>query len=190
MSPVSPEALLQFYRLLSQRGLNDAHSGNGSIRVDGRITVTPTGACADTVAVDDLIHFPEQSAPPAGASLDARIHAAIYRANPEARAVLHAHVPHATALTLDGRDYTPPDLEGQLYFGERIAVLDIAYATCFDDGPAQIGPALAEARIVIARGHGAYAWGDSPERAYKWLCSLELSAQTALLALQAGSYRR
>jgi L-fuculose-phosphate aldolase len=32
------------------------------------------------------------------------------------------------------------------------------------------------------RGHGVYAWGESLNRAYKWTCSLELSARTAHIA--------
>jgi L-fuculose-phosphate aldolase len=40
---------------------------------------------------------------------------------------------------------------------------------------------------VIVRGHGVYAAGETLERAYKWTCSLELSAKTAVIARQAGT---
>jgi L-fuculose-phosphate aldolase len=47
--------------------------------------------------------------------------------------------------------------------------------------------ALCASPIVVVRGHGVYAAGESLERAYKWTCSLELSAKTAVIARQAGT---
>jgi L-fuculose-phosphate aldolase len=41
--------------------------------------------------------------------------------------------------------------------------------------------------VVIVRGHGVYAWGDSIDQAYKWSCSLELSAKTAWIARLTGT---
>jgi len=40
----------------------------------------------------------------------------------------------------------------------------------------------------VVCGHGVYAAGESLNLAYKWSCSLELSAKTAFIALQAGTY--
>jgi L-fuculose-phosphate aldolase len=46
---------------------------------------------------------------------------------------------------------------------------------------------LAHAPITVVRGHGVYAWGESLNLAYKWTCSLELSAKTAFIARTAGT---
>ena len=45
---------------------------------------------------------------------------------------------------------------------------------------------LADYPIAVVRGHGVYACADSLNLAYKWTCSLELSAKTAFIAQQAG----
>jgi len=183
------QSLVQYYRWLRQYGYNDSHSGNASLRLDGRFLVTPTGACADTLQPEALVEVPVEGPIPPTASLDTPLHAGVYRACPEAGAVLHAHVPHLAALTLDGRAFEPADFEGRYYFG-RIEVLDLPEDDIIAAAHQAVPEVLAEARIVVVRSHGAYARGHSLEEAYKWICSAELAARTAWLALQAGTWRR
>jgi len=178
--------LIDYYRLLRRHGYNDSHSGNASVRLDDTAWVTPTGACGDTLTADALVGCPLGAPPVAGASLDAALHLAVYRARPEARAVLHSHGPHAIALSLSGEDFVPVDFEGAAYF-PRVPVLDIAYTDYVAESPAAVAAALAEHPVAIVRGHGVYAWGETLDRAYKWNCSLEASARIAWLARMAGS---
>ncbi|HEB98836.1 MAG TPA: class II aldolase/adducin family protein [Thiotrichales bacterium] len=179
--------LIQTYRWLRRYGLNDSHSGNASVRVDDRLWVTPTGACADTLEAEDLLEGPVDGPPPEGASLDAALHQAVYRANPEARAVLHSHGPYSIALTLDGKDFTPADFEGYYYFGTVPVIPDIPYDRYVEEAPARVAEVLREHPITLVRGHGVYAWGKTLNLAYKWTCSLESSARIAFLARQAGT---
>lgn len=179
------EALIFYYDLLRRHGYNDSHSGNASVRDGGRIWVTPTGACADTLEADELIECRPGQAPAAGASLDAALHLAVHAARDDIGAVLHSHGHHAVGLTLSGRDFIPPDFEGGFYF-PRVPVLDIPYHRYIDEAPGRVATALADAPICIVRGHGLYARGENLDRAYKWSCSLEQSARTAHVALQAG----
>jgi L-fuculose-phosphate aldolase len=179
--------LVEYYRLLRQYGCNDSHSGNASVRDGEEFLVTPTGACADTLAPLDLIRCPLAGEIPTGASLDAPLHRLVYHHQPAARAVLHSHGPHAVALSLAGRDLAPADFEGQLYF-PRVPVLDVPYADYVAKAPLAVAEALAKHPIAMVRGHGVYAWGESLNRAYKWTSSLELSAQTFILARQVGVF--
>ncbi|HET8552241.1 MAG TPA: class II aldolase/adducin family protein [Gammaproteobacteria bacterium] len=175
------EELVRYYRWLRQHGLNDSHSGNASVRDGDTIWVTPTGACADTLEPDQLVACPIDGRPGDGASLDAPLHVNVYRRNPEARAVLHSHGPHSVALTLDGKPFTPIDFEGGFYF-PHVPVISIAYDQYVDRAPDMVATALTDHRIAIVRGHGVYAQADSLNLAYKWTCSLELSAKTAFIA--------
>ena len=120
-----------------------------------------------------------------GASLDARLHMLVYKNNPEAGAVLHSHGPHTVALAMNGEDFIPPDFEGQLYF-PRVPVITIPYDRYIEEAPEQVAAVLAEHPIMVVRGHGVYAQAKSINLAYKWSCSLELSAKTAFIARQAG----
>lgn len=183
------QALVRCYRWLRRYGLNDSHSGNASVRNDDTVWVTPAGACADTLRPEHLVACRIGEAPPPGASLDAPLHLAVYEANPAARAVLHSHGPYSVALTLDGRDFVPVDFEGQYYF-RRVPVIDIPYERYVEEAPGRVAEALADHPVAVVRGHGVYAWGESLDRAYKWTCSLELSAKTAFIAGLAGRVRK
>lgn len=178
--------LIRHYRWLRRYGLNDSHSGNASIRAGDRVWITPTGACADVLAVHDLVECDRDAPPPPAASLDAALHLAVYRANPETAAVLHSHGPYSVALTLDGADFEPPDFEGSYYFG-RVPVLSIPYDRYIDHSPTQVADTLRTHPVTVVRGHGVYAAARTMNLAYKWTCTLEQSAKTAWLARMAGT---
>jgi L-fuculose-phosphate aldolase len=180
------EDLVRHYRWLRQFGINDSHSGNGSVRTDSAIWLTPTGACADALGAGDLIACPIDGPPAQGASLDAPLHLEVYRRNPLANAELHGHGPYTVALTMDGRDFVPADFEGQLYF-PKVPVIQIPYRDYVQSSPARIAELLASHPIAVVAGHGAYACAPTLNLAYKWVCSLEHSAKTAFLAARAGT---
>lgn len=181
--------LVRYYELLRRHGYNDSHSGNASVRDGEGFWMTPTGACADTLAPSELIYCPMTGETPTGASLDTPLHRAVLNRVPEAGAVLHSHGHHAVGLTLAHGDFHPPDFEGALYFG-RVPVLDVPYERYTELAPERVAQCLVEHPICIVRGHGLYARGENLDRAYKWSCSVEQSARTAYVALQAGILSR
>jgi L-fuculose-phosphate aldolase len=180
--------LVRYYRWLRQYGLNDSHSGNLSVRCDTDYWITPTGACADTLVIDELVRCPLDGPPPAGASLDAPLHREVYLRNPGSGAVVHSHGPYSVAITLNGEDFLPPDFEGQYYF-RCIPVLDIPYADYVERAPSAVAEGLVENPVVVVRGHGVYARAENLNLAYKWTCSFESSAKTAWLFRQMKGWR-
>jgi len=178
--------LVRHYRWLRRYGCNDSHSGNASVRAGETFWVTPTGACADTLEPDHLVACPLDGPCPRGASLDAPLHQSVYRAQLQATTVLHSHGPYSVAVSFAGQDFRPVDFEGQYYF-ERIPVLSVAHEDYPGQAPQAVANALAEHPIAMISGHGVYAWGETPNRAYKWTCSLELSAKTYVIARQAAN---
>jgi len=177
--------LVRYYRWLRQYGCNDSHSGNASVRTGETFWITPTGACADTLESNDLVACPMDGPCPQSASRDAPLHQRIYQEQPDATAVLHSHGPHSVAMSFAGQDFQPADLEGRSYFG-RVPVLSLDFEVCLEKAPEAVAGALAEHRIAMVRGHGVYAWGETLNLAYKWTCSLELSAKTYVIARQAA----
>ena len=185
MEMATKQELVLYYKRLRQNGLNDSHSGNASVRTAQGMWITPTGACAENLDVNDLVLCNTDSPATPGASLDAPLHGAIYRELSAALAVLHFHPAHAIALTLDGEDFLPEDFEGS-YFLDRVPVLDVAFQRYTQDSPTAVANALAEHRVAIVRGHGAYVCGNSLDQAYKWANALESSARITWLARVAG----
>lgn len=180
------EDLVRHYRWLRQYGYNDSHSGNASIRLGDRFWVTPTGACADTLRIEDLLECPLVGPCPPGASLDAPLHQRIYQQNVEALAVLHSHGPYSVGVTLARGQFHPLDFEGWLYF-KAVPVLQIPYEGYVREAPEAVARALRDHSVVVVRGHGVYACAPSLNLAYKWTCSLELSAKTLAIADALGS---
>jgi len=178
------EQLVLYYRLLSQRALNDSHSGNGSIRLsDDAFSITKTGACADTLQVSELIHCSFNKELPNNVSLDAGIHKHVYQTLADCNAILHAHNPYTIALTLQAELFSPVDFEGKLYFGE-LEVIQCEEKNYLGVMPRRIAASLQKQPVAIVQSHGVYASANNIEQAYKWLCSLEQSAKIKWLAKQ------
>jgi L-fuculose-phosphate aldolase len=177
--------LVRHYHWLRQYGLNDSHSGNASVRAGDVVWITPTGCCADTLSSGELVECHINGLMGQGASLDAPVHLAIYQGNAKVRAMLHSHGPYSVAMTMDNAEFLPEDFEGQLYFS-RVPVITIPYDRYLEDAPRLVSEVLAEYPIAVVRGHGVYACAETLSLAYKWTCSLELSAKTAFIARQAG----
>lgn len=182
----SRHELLQYYRWLRQYGYNDSHSGNASVRDGDGFWVTPTGACADTLTLAELVRCPLEGDPPQGASLDAPLHQQVYQRNTGAGAVLHSHGANTVAVTLHGKDFTPTDFEGQAYFN-KVPVISVPYDQYVEEAPGEVSAALVSHKATVVRGHGVYVCAETLNRAYKWTTSLELSAKTYLLARQLGN---
>ncbi len=177
------QQLVNHYLWLRQYGCNDSHSGNASLRWHEQVWVTPTGCCADTLKADDLILCHIDGTVGEGASLDAPLHIAVYQQNSAAKAVFHSHGPHTVSMTLNGDDFVPVDFEGQYYF-PTVPVISIDYARYVELSPAAVAEKLATHKVAVVKGHGVYAAAETINLAYKWSCSVELSAKTAWLAQQ------
>jgi L-fuculose-phosphate aldolase len=116
------------------------------------------------------------------------MHLAVYRACPEARAVVHAHPPTAIAWTLafPDQDRLPADDLPELILAAG-SIPIVPYAR---PGTAAMGenllPFLPEHRLLLLSRHGALAWGETLEEAYNGLERLEHACQILKAAFELG----
>jgi L-fuculose-phosphate aldolase len=152
-----------------------SHGGNLSIRSGVDMWITGTGTMLGRLQPRHiaLVHAggAHEGPPP---SSDTILHSTIY-AMSGASAVVHAHPRHAIALAFDTDLFVPGDLEGQLHLKE-VPVIEPGLAQV-----AQIATALQSHLVVLLRGHGAYARGQSLWEALHWVTALEESAEVDLL---------
>lgn len=96
-----PEELCEACHLLYANGLTHAAGGNASVRVGEEVYITPTGAALGRMRPEDLVRVRLDGTVLAGGqpSKELDLHLAMYRARPEAHAVLHPHPPHAIAFS-------------------------------------------------------------------------------------------
>jgi L-fuculose-phosphate aldolase len=165
-------------RDLFTRGLVSSHSGNLSIRLAERIVITRRGSMLGSLGELDLIEtgvIKNDRATPL-ASIELPVHRAIYHETP-ALAVVHAHPPHAIALSMAEKEIVP-GAEGLAQVG-RVPVLT------GEKGSLELAQAIARAlkqhRIVMVQGHGSFAIGQLLEEAYSLTTAFEESCQIACL---------
>ncbi len=162
-------ALVAAGRRLGARGLVAAAEGNLSIRLDGdRLLVSPSGRRKDGLSPADLVLVEFETGKVVGdgrPTSDLAIHRAIYRARPDVRAIAHAHVPAALALSLAGEVPDPAVLPETALFLPRLPVVAFG-AMGSDELAARIAAALADGsgatdvpRAALLERHGAVAVG-------------------------------
>ncbi len=188
--PTTREALCEAGRRLYARGLISGSEGNLSARLpDGRILCTPSGACKGTLAPAALCVVDAQGRPDppdAPVSSEIRAHLAVYQTAPTARAVVHAHPPHATAFALARRSIPQgvlPELD--VLLGE---VPLVGYRTpgtqALADAVAATIPADGSAALLA--NHGALTWAGSIEDAVERMEMLEQCCRVLWLAEALG----
>ncbi|MBN1384911.1 MAG: class II aldolase/adducin family protein [Elusimicrobia bacterium] len=151
--------IIKFGRELLIQGINNSHSGNVSARRNNTIYITRHGARLGDLSYQDFVPVNlKDDKKDKDASVEIKVHRAIYLANPEASAIIHCHPPHAIALSLTCDRIIPIDMEGKYYLPE-IPVID----ECVAETLPQI---LSKHKIAIVKGHGSFAIGKNFEEVY------------------------
>lgn len=179
--------MVQTGRKMLAAGLVAGHDGNISVRLsENAVLVTPAGRSKGDLAAADLLLVDMEgrviSAQQAGKpTSELLMHLQVYRDNPEARAVLHAHSPYATAFALAGRTLCSRLPEVTECLGE-IPLLPFA-----EPGTQQLADGVGAAAARGLRGallaeHGSVVWGDGLTQALCRLEELELACKIEFLA--------
>lgn len=94
-------ALVEASEAVDRKGLNSGTSGNISVRFGDGMLITPTGMSASQMSPELMVPMQLDGSWSGDVrpSSEWAIHAGIYRARPEAHAVVHAHPDHCVALS-------------------------------------------------------------------------------------------
>jgi L-fuculose-phosphate aldolase len=188
------EALLQSVldacRRLHGQGLLAAADGNLSVRLpDGRIAITPRGVPKADLRLHDFAYLDLEGRILSGTPSSERLmHLAVYRAVPEAQAVVHAHPITAIAWSLARPELAelPSDaLPEVIVAAGRIPIVPMATPGTAEMGT-QVVPYLPQHRLMILARHGGLAWGESVQEAAGAMERLEQVAKILLAAEQLG----
>lgn len=177
----------ELYRELGARGLIVGSSGNVSERDVRGMIITPSGGAPDGVDVSGMAVMTLDGTVlnDATPSSEWEMHAAIYRAFPEAGCIVHAHADACTALACLHRDL-PPFHYMVLGFGGT----DVRCAPYTTFGT----PALAALAVKALKGrnacllanHGMILFARDANQALARTLLLESLCRQYLLALSAG----
>ncbi len=169
-------------------GFCPSKSGNVSARTEAGFLITPSGLPYAQTTPEDLIELSLDGMVLSGArkpSSEWPFHAAIYRARPEAQAIVHTHSPRATALSCTRRGIPAFHYMIALCGGADIRCAD--YATFGTPELAENAVRALEGRkAVLLANHGVIAPGASLAGAHQIVAEVENLAGQYLDILAAG----
>jgi L-fuculose-phosphate aldolase len=159
-----------------------SHGGNISIRLGDRIIIKRRGAMLGNLKPHDLIEtgIEKNDSGVALASTELIVHRQIYKQTP-ALAICHCHPRTAIALSLSREEIVPIDNEGS-YLLKKVPIIWEEFASGTPEMANKLANALQNYKIVMLRGHGSFATGQTLDEAFFWSSTLEEASQIILAA--------
>jgi len=184
------EELVKQYRYVESIGLNELASGNLSCRFGDGMLISPSGATAENIAVDNIVfvgldgEWQGERKP----SSEWRMHTAIYSQHEKAQAVVHTHSDHCVALACQHRA-----LPGFHYLVGTFGGNDVPCVAYSTFGTERLGndaaAALKTRSACLLGSHGMICRGASLPAAVTLAHRLEIMCRQYLLACQLGEPR-
>ena len=186
-SPLSRQ-LVDAIRMLEAAGIID-YNGHCSIRLgEGRVLIN-TGSCQRArLGVEDLCIIDLEGRLIEGRAnppLECHLHCGIYRARPDAGAVVHAHPRWSTYLTMVGEPYRPVYAQGAIL--HPVPVLDTPDSINTREMADRLAGVLGPHPAALMKSHGAVTVGRDIVEAFVLASYLEENASRQCMALQIGT---
>ena len=163
---------------LNTTNLSPLRSGNISVRsiensVEGFL-ITPSGKKYDTLKEEDIVFVSSDGNHDINLkpSSEWRFHKDIYLKKPDAKAIVHAHSPHATAVSAHGKDI--PAFHYMIALAGGDSIKCAKYATFgTQELSNNIIDALENRKACLMSNHGQVAFGENLESAFELAEELE-----------------
>ena len=163
---------------LNTTNLSPLRSGNISVRsiensVEGFL-ITPSGKKYDTLKEEDIVFVSNDGNHDTNLkpSSEWRFHKDIYLKKPDAKAIVHAHSPHATAVSAHGKDI--PAFHYMIALAGGDSIKCAKYATFgTQELSDNIIDALKNRKACLMSNHGQVAFGENLESAFELAEELE-----------------
>ena len=157
----------------------------------GRFLINPQGLHWSEVTPDDLVVVDAHGRKVSGRhSVEPTaffIHGCIHRGKPDAKCVLHTHMPYATALTVIHEGRLEYASQNALKFYGRIAYDDDYNGLALDDAEGErMCARLADADVIFLGNHGVIVTGSTMAAAFDDLYYLERACMLQVLAMSTG----
>ncbi|MFW9849318.1 MAG: class II aldolase/adducin family protein [Candidatus Thorarchaeota archaeon] len=181
--------LLDICIRMIELGMVIGSSGNASIRIEDHVVITPSSVEYLTMTPDEMVVVNLQGEIIEGErnpSVEKYMHLGVYNAREEAKAIVHSHSIHASALAVLRRSLPPVIDEVVPKLGGEIRVAEYAMPGT-KDLASNVVKALEMRSGVLLANHGALCFGKNIAEALHNSVLLERSCRIYLIALQAGT---
>jgi len=184
------EEIVEVGKKLWIREYVDGNGGNISYRVsEDHVLCTPTMCSKGDLTTDHLclVDFKNQKVCGDYAQTsEILLHFEIYKAVPEARAVIHCHPPHATAYAITGM--IP---QGEIFPEQEVFIGPVAVAPYDTPGTKAFAetvlPYARNHNTILLENHGIVCWADTVTHAEWYAEIVDTYCRTLLLAAQIGA---
>ena len=176
---------------LNTTNLSPLRSGNISLRsvensIEGFL-ITPSGKKYDTLKEEDIVFVSSDGNHDINLkpSSEWRFHKDIYLKKTDAKAIVHAHSPHATAVSSHGKSIPPFHYMIALAGGDDIKCAE--YATFgTEELSKNVIKALEDRSACLMSNHGQVAFGKNLEDAFELAQEIENICHQYTIALKLG----
>ena len=185
--------IIEYSIKLNSTNLSPLRSGNISLRgkeddKEGYL-ITPSGKKYETLKAEDIVFMSLseelRDTSNQNPSSEWRFHRDIYLNKKEAQAIVHAHSPHATAVSSHGKTIPPFHYMIALAGGEDIKCAD--YATFgTEELSNNVIKALEKRSACLMSNHGQVAFGKNLEDAFELAQEVENICHQYTIALKLG----
>ena len=185
--------IIEYSIKLNSTKLSPLRSGNISLRgkednKDGYL-ITPSGKKYETLKAEDIVFMglneELEDTSNQNPSSEWRFHRDIYLNKKEAQAIVHAHSPHATAVSSHGKTIPPFHYMIALAGGEDIKCAD--YGTFgTEELSKNVIKALEKRSACLMSNHGQVAFGKNLEDAFELAQEVENICHQYTIALKLG----
>ncbi|MFP4473154.1 MAG: class II aldolase/adducin family protein [Candidatus Omnitrophota bacterium] len=164
-------------RLLWEKNLTPALSGNISVRLKDDYLVTATQTCLGLLREDDILVIDKKGVPVDGGAPSSEwpLHAAVYDRFPTAQVILHVHPVCANGYFLDNDRFTPRIIEARHILSD-IPVVEQVTLNVEDPGP--VVEALSANPLVVLRNHGVITFDRDLFACFVRIQTLESALRT------------
>ena len=180
------QQLVSCIRMLEQSDIID-YNGHASIRAGDGMCIN-IGACqrskltvADICTIDMEGNVIEGNGKP---PLEFHLHAGIYKARPDVKAVVHAHPKWSTFLTMTGHSYQPVYAQGSLVY--PMPLLDSPNSINNPVMAGRLADTLGRGPAAMMKSHGAVTVGKDIVEAFVLANYMEENSYRQYMALQIG----
>ncbi len=116
-----------------------------------------------------------------------QIHRQIHRARPDARCIMHTHMPYASAIASTKGGFESRLTQNSMSFHGTVATLAYGGQVQGDDEGLRLATAVAEgANVIFLQNHGVIIIGKSPAEAWLRTYFLERACEVQVLAQSTG----
>mgnify|MGYP001492037943 FL=1 len=185
--------IIEYSLKLNSTNLSPLRSGNISLRgieddIEGYL-ITPSGKKYETLKPEDIVFMglneEEENNSTNKPSSEWRFHRDIYVNKKEAHAIVHAHSPHATAVSSHGKPIPPFHYMVALAGGDDIKCAK--YATFgTEELSKNVIKALENRSACLMSNHGQVAFGKNLEDTFELAQEIENICHQYIIALRLG----